>query len=356
MHLIIKLTVRVLLFAVGIFFCLAPRLIVAATPSSELQSFSHFKNIDLDALYSGQILSDRGSSLQSTVGLSAQFCYLAKRPQAVTEKFLIGWPPSSRADMGIYLTRNFASSEKSGFEQLRFNQTNRPTVLFLEAMRQGSTSGLYITSEEEKQLKAVFASLPESDRHPGSGPFRQAAERFWIGVLKSRYDIVRGGGIDALPEFEVGGKKVQASREISSMLADTPEIRSRFANVLGPVTGGSGPGPVLYYWQYFKADTTATLCMGAFYRASSGSDSRVVDCQFYTATGYLSSITLYDLFPVTVKGKECTLILRADFVSAPDLVSLRGVGQMAAAMLMSRSIKQSVEYFLSDLEKITASN
>lgn len=343
----------------GVLLTLSPSLLSAADPQATISTYSQMK-IDLDELASGNVQVGRGTPLRSALGLATQAAYLAKHPVAFTKDFLVNWDPSAHPEMGTYLSFSFKNGEDPKFDQFKFTRTDRPTKLLMEYTLKirNHTDDLFLNPDELESLKASMAALPE--KQLDSPAFQTVASHFWTNVLKTRFELYKKGGLPALPINELGGRKFSVMSEIRSMLNDAPAIRERFKDVLDETCLKTTPGepmvPALYYWQMFKADTIATVCLGAIYTAETPDSVHILDMQFYVSNSYLTTITLFDLFPVQVGGQECTLIWRTDFVSAPDFAGLRGVEQMAAGMIMSQSLKQAVQYFIDDINKAGAAS
>lgn len=338
--------------AIGLLTLLATSL--HADPLAEIATYSSIP-VDLNALYNGTIQVGRGTALRSSRGLSTQAVYLARRPLAFTQKFLVSWDPSAHPEMDTYQSFNFHSEADAKFEEFKFTRTDRPTKMLMEYTLKirNHSDDLHLTKAEVESLKATMAALP--DKQFESPAFQSAASAFWTSVLKSRFDLYKKGGVSALPPIEMDGNRFSVSEELRSMFSDSPAITKRFLNLLDTTclrpTPGEPIASALYYWQLFKADSIATVCLGGIYTSESPENSKMLDLQFYVSNSYFTSVTLYDLFPVKVNGEDCTLIWRADYVSAPALMSVRGVEQMAAGMLMSQSIKQAVQFFIADINK-----
>ncbi len=348
---------RLLPFAALGFLLAAPLTLPAADPLAEIATYSQIP-IDLNALYTGTVQVGRGAALRSSRGLSTQAVYLARHPLAFTTKFLASWDPSAHPEMDTYQSFNFRDETDAKFDQFKFTRTDRPTKMLMEYTLKirNHADDLHLTQAEVEALKASMAALP--DKSFESPAFQSAASAFWTNVLKTRFALYKQGGVSALPPIEMDGQKFSVSEELRSMFSDSPAITKRFHNLLDTTCLRATPGepipPALYYWQLFKADSIATVCLGGTYVAETPENSKILDLQFYVSNSYFTSVTLYELFPVTVNGQSCTLIWRCDYVSAPALMSVRGVEQMAAGMLMSQSIKQAVQFFITDINKATA--
>lgn len=343
--------------AAGLLLTISLAPLSAADPLATISTYSQM-SIDLELLASGSVQVGRGTPLRSALGLATQAAFLSKHPVAFTRDFLVNWDPSIHPEMDIYQSFNFKNGEDPKFDQFKFTRTDRPTKLLMEYTLKirNHTDDLFLTAPEIESLKASMAALPQKELD--NPAFRTAASQFWTNVLQTRFDLYKKGGLSALPINQLGGHDFSVAGEIRSMLKDAPAIRERFKDVLDETCLKTTPGepaiPAIYYWQMFKADTIATVCLGGIYVAETPESVHILDMQFYVSNSYLTTITLFELFPIQIGGQDCTLIWRTDFVSAPEFASIRGVEQMAAGMIMSQSLKQAVQLFISDANKAGA--
>jgi hypothetical protein len=56
------------------------------------------------------------------------------------------------------------------------------------------------------------------------------------------------------------------------------------------------------------------------------------------------------MWPVTVGGKNETLVWREDLVSAPNVAYLHGTERMASSMIMLQETKQGVDAFRNEFK------
>jgi hypothetical protein len=320
-----------------------------AAPVDDILAFSSFKQINPDELAGGTILTQRGGSSGFSRGLALQSCYVVNKPLADTANYLIWWDPSPHPELDVYLNVSFRKGEDPKFDQFNLNGKQKAVYRLIQdfAKAKDIKSDLQLSTEELKDLSQRLGSVPTS---PDSPDFRKLCADYLSGILKQRYNQFLSGGLASLPQYDYSGSHLSVKDEITSLVNIDPKVTDHFkdiiSDVLQPAPGSAGPNS--YYWQLFKADTEATANLGAIYDRTTPEKIQILDCQFYVSNAYFVSVTLYELYPVTIQGKQQTLIWRADYVSAPMFAWLRGVDQMAATMLMMQSIKQSVRLFQAD--------
>jgi hypothetical protein len=184
----------------------------------------------------------------------------------------------------------------------------------------------------------------------GGGALPPKAAGFWSDLLFQRAQTFLSGGFNKLPPYETGGESVRATDEVARLLKDAPKVRTQFAPLIeaNPVTGTKSAPPKSHYWEMFDADGQAAVNLGVLYERANGDAYQAMDAQYYASGGYYTLLTFYQLWPVKIGGKDCTLVWRADLISAPTLANLRGVERMGSSTAMMRETKKSIESLLKD--------
>lgn len=325
---------------------------VIAGPVEDITSFSAFKQIDLNSLASGTILTQRCPISGTDHGLAVQSCFMIPKPVDAAAQFLIWWDPTPHSELAVYWAKSFKPGDNPKFEDLKMDANSRAFQNLLSDMSKakGNSSELQFSQEELQSLRQRLSTLP-SGVATDSPEFRQMASEFWASLIKERYNLFLKGGFGGLPQYDYQGQKLSVQEEVKSLFNADPNINREFSGTIQEILSPTPPAPAQYYWQLFKADTEAAFCLGAVYSKPYPEKTQIVDSQLYVSNAYFTSVTMYELFPVTINGKAQTLIWRCDFVSAPVFVWLKGVEQMAAGMLMMQEIKQSVRFFQQDAAK-----
>jgi hypothetical protein len=73
-----------------------------------------------------------------------------------------------------------------------------------------------------------------------------------------------------------------------------------------------------------------------------------MDLGYYSSGGYYAVVTLQQLWPVQVDGREATLVWRVDLVSSAILGELRGAERMGSGAAMMRDIQKDIRAFVQD--------
>ncbi|MDX2227098.1 MAG: hypothetical protein SFY92_08445 [Verrucomicrobiae bacterium] len=324
-----------------------------------MQSISEFKKIDLGRLVAGDILAERYDLEDAEKGLAVQSCFVIKRPSAEVARLIATWDPSKHKEMSIYQLSIFSRDQPGQFEKLDFTSQEGPVQKFVEETlraRDGKT-GLLMSEEDLKSLQDFLSKELPAGQKAQSPEARIAAAKFWSQLTKTRFDQFVVGGLESLPTYKTKTATMSIPGEIREMISSNPDLYKRFQNLLhASVLVGKGGKPATaetYYWQLFKADKLAALAVGGVNIEKKSDRFQVIDYQFYVSHSYFTNITLYELWPVTVEGREYTLVWRTDLVSAPLFAWLKGVQQMAAGMLMTSSIREAIHFMKSDAESTT---
>ena len=337
--------------------CLACLSAFAADPAKEIASFSPIRSIHPEELLGGAILSERGSTMNFDRGLSVQTCYSVRAPADQTAKLLASWNPVSHSELQIYSSYLFGNKEDPKFEELKLDPSLNPVGRLLEQTRKTvrGDSTLQLNARDISRLRKIANQQAAQNLSSEDPNFCKLAKQFLASTLKERYELFLKGGIASLPPYEVEKSEIQVGAEVLTLIGQEPRIARRFKDTLSDTLfrpAGSPPAePAACYWQLFKSERIASLCLGAIYERKVGDRWQVIDCQMYVTNSYLTIISLYELWPFEAAGRPCTLVWRGDFVSSPSYASLRGVEKMAAGVLMIKSVKTSIQCFQEDAKQ-----
>ncbi len=100
----------------------------------------------------------------------------------------------------------------------------------------------------------------------------------------------------------------------------------------------------------FDVEGSAALGTGAIYQAPSGNSIQSVDVEYYTNYGVYGTVELEQMWPVSVGGKNETLVWREDLVSAPNVAYLHGTERLASSMIMLQETKGGVDAFRAEFK------
>jgi hypothetical protein len=318
--------------------CLAVGVVAKADPVTELKAFSSFKDVSLEKLASGTVLSARGPTMTFPRGLAVESLYVVRKPLQKTVDFHQRWNPMSHPELKVMIhTELPARPTAADFQKLESMPLNASVKAWQAATQKlgsGSTELLLSNAEVQSYAKA---SSPAA---------------FWGNVLAQRAQAYAAGGPSRLPPCETRGEAIRPADEISRMLKEAPKVRAQFASLIdsSPLTGGKGAAATPY-WEVVDVEGQAALTLGAAYTKKTADGSQTLDGAYYASSGYYVLLTLSQFWPVTVGGQECTLVWRGQMISAESLGTLRGVERMGSGTAMMRETKKAIEVLVKDAAK-----
>ncbi|MDZ4743395.1 MAG: hypothetical protein SGI98_08265 [Verrucomicrobiota bacterium] len=336
-------------------FLLSALSLNAQSAFPDITHYSIFKSLDQAKLEKGEILSERGEFNNFSRGLTVEFAYVINQPVELTAKGLAFWNPPIKEDSIILASHIFTSDENADFNQFDLNLPSKPINSLVQQTldARNKTPTMQLSKTDLENLKKTLQSLPPGAKSD-SPEAKKIVSQFWAALLQEKYTSYRQKGLSAIPGYQLGDTELIVEGELKSLLSEYPQIYTRFKELLITsiiLPAGKVPSPATsYYWQVIKADKIATCVLGVVNSKQVGKTIQIADSQIYVSNSYFTTLTLYELYPVTINGKECTFVWRSDFVSAPLFEYLKGVQQFAAGALMIKSIKQSIGEFKRDIE------
>jgi hypothetical protein len=280
-------------------------------------------------------------------GLAIECCYLVPRPLSKTAELHLQWTPVRHPELKVYLHGDLsARAASSEFEKLASAPANGPVKAFAAATRKlgSDRDGLQMSNAEAK----AFSGDPS--QAAGMSP---AVAAFWTKLLQQRTQAFVAGGIKGLPSYEAGSETVQLSEEVSRLLKESGKVRGQFSALLDatPLTGGKGGITPALYWELVDVEGQAAASLGAVYHKSGQNAWQSVEAHYYSSGGYYVLLTFQQMWPIAVNGQDCTLVWRADLVSAATLATRRGVERLGSSTVMMRETQKSISAMLSDIGK-----
>ena len=313
--------------AVAVLLVASAGMLRGGEPPEAFRGWSSFEKIDLAKLARGKIATECNASMDFARGLSAQAAYVVAASPAAAVRVLVSPDPARNTDPDICRRRFFHSEAEAEFAKLVLDAKSKPVRALLEAMR--ARDGLHLSREEIMQL-------------PAAAPVDEA-QRFWAGVARRRWSqAAQHGDLGATDAFNI-------RNEIASLLKGEGRIARHFSALLAPLTqAGSFGSPAAYYWDVADVNHIATLELGAIFTRTADDREQVLDVAYYAGSGYLVSVTLYELAPVTIDGQPRTLVWQGCLVSAPALAGGFGVKRQIASHLMTGDLEESARAFQKD--------
>jgi len=316
-----------------------------ADPAADLKSFSVFKDVNLEKLASGTIMAARGAAMASPRDLAIETCYVVRKPLQKTADLHVQWNPARHSELKVFLHGDLSiPPTPAQFQQLSAAPANSAVKWLNSATEKldAGTGPLQLSAAEAKAFKA--------DAGSGRGGLSPAAAAFWSNLLHRRAEAFLTGGMSRLPAYEFKGETVRTSEEVARLLKEAPKVRTQFAGLLEatPLAGGKGSITPAAYWEMFDAEGEAALNLGVSYYRAGTSTWQGVDAQYYASGAYYALLTFYQMWPVTIGGQECTLVWRADLISAQSLATLHGVERMGSGTAMMRETQKTIKSLLDD--------
>jgi hypothetical protein len=318
---------------------LTPTLNAAADPVSDLRSLSALKDVDLSKL-SGENVSAVGGPISRLArGMSVQSAYVVRAPVKTTLGLLQQWNPTRHPELRTYLQRDLpARPGPESFRSLASAPSNSSVRAFVEATERlpNDSSKLQLSSGEAKQYSGGASG--------GGGSVPGPVVAFWSQVLAERARNFASGGLSSEPPYQTG---VAPATAVAQLLDSSGNVRSHFSPIISatPACGAGGPFLSLS-WQLFDSDGETAVSLDAFYAKSVGDGYQTLDLGFYSSGGYYALVTLEQLWPVQVDGRDATLIWRVDLISSGAFGELRGAERLGSGAAMMREIQKNVRAFV----------
>jgi hypothetical protein len=322
-----------LLLVVG---ALAPAFSGKADPITDLRSLSVFKDADLSKLAAGNISAAPIPNMQVARDMSVQSAYVVRAPVRTTVGLLQEWDPTRHPELRIYLQGNLPErTSPTNFQNLSSAPLTSSVRAFGAATEKlpGYSSGLQYTSDESS----------------GRGMPRPVVS-FWSQILSQRVNNFVSGGLGAVPSYPTAGTNISPAAEVSHLIQNSGNARSYFSSMISATPAGGGRGSLTpsLSWQLFDADGEAVVSLDAFYARPVADGYQTVDIGYYASGRYYAVVTLQQLWPIQVGGRDATLIWRVDLVSSPAYSGLHGVDRLGSGAATMREIQQNIRAFLSD--------
>ena len=310
--------------ALPLFLALAGML-HAADPLEAFRPWSAVEKFDLEKLARGKIATECNGAMAFSRGMAAQAVYVVAVAPDVAVRALLNSDPSKHPDQETYQRPLFHNEAEAGFAKIKLDPKIASVKRLLEVMRQ--RDGLHLSREE-------FALLPKSGAI-------EDAQRFWAQAMSARWNgWMQRGELRATEAFDVRS-------DIASLLKEEPKLAHHFATLLTPFTQTGAPAPpAVHYWDLSNVNHTAAVCLGAIYTRAAGDRQQVLDVSYYASSGYLASVTLYEIAPID--GQPRSLVWEGCLVSAPALAGGFGVKKAIGARLMTGDLEKSIRFFQQD--------
>jgi hypothetical protein len=320
---------------------LAASIVARANALSELASFSVFDKVDLKELADGDVKTAHGPPMSGRF-LSVESVYVVRRSPAKELEAQQNWNPTKHPELKVFLHVDLpASPTMADFSKLKDAPDNGSVHAFVNATEKLS-SDLQISKEEGKK----FSGGPA-----GNETMPATVVKFWSDVLAARTKSFVSGGAAGEPPYNFGGQTIRPGEEFNLLLKNQSKIRKQFSGFLAQTGIGRGAGSLTpeLYWELLDVDDQGVVTLGASYsHAGPNGTEQAADVLYYASGGYYVALTLYQLWPVTVDGKTCTLVWRGDMTSSASLADLHGIERLGSESAMMKNVSKAVTAFRHD--------
>lgn len=331
--------------------CLTLSAVQAAGPLEELRAISHFPQIDLAQLKSGQIFTQRGSEGDFARGISMESCYFVPAPIAAVGNRLLHWDPTKHPGSDTRLYRDYAlKSSQKAFQAVRLSSRIENDRWLLDRTFSiadgGAANDLHLMASE---VELIRRGVPKEGA--ATAQAREArANEVWGEILRRRSDSLATGGISAVPPYGVGNKSISPGTEFRGLLPLNPSAAKHFRATLQArpfSAGGSAPDEALGYWETAIVRGHTTLQLGVFTARKSADSWQLIDCVYYPTDTYFMALDCFQLW--SVDGG--TLVWQVGYVSAPFRSYLGGVDRYVAGKQMTGETLDTIETFRASFGK-----
>ena len=319
----------------------ASSLLAAADPVAEMASFSAFGQVDLSELAKTDVKTATGVPMGQARYLSVQSCWVSPLTPDQVMAALHNWDPLKHKELKVSIHSALRpSSGVADFAKLH-NAPDTNATRSLVAATNKMGSDVQVSKEEAKKF------VPGGS---GGGTVPANVADFWANLLNNRFHLFLSGGADAQPSYDHTGNNISPGREFSGLLSSQEKIRKQFSGFLGRIgLGHSGASSPDLFWELLEVDNKGVLTLGASF--SRNNPYQAADVLYYSSGGYYVGLTLHQMWPVTVDGKNATLVWRGDLISSAEIASLHGVERLGSEAAMKKDIAKGVALFRRDSER-----
>jgi hypothetical protein len=317
---------------------------VLADPVADITAFSVFKaeQVDLPKLARGEVMVAHGPAMKFARGLAVESIFVLPMPVQKANDLQKRWDGTQHDALKIYqhvdLPRKPSLQDFQKIASAPGNSSVRALVSATEKLNP-DRPGLQMSAEEAKQ----FAKSDTGAK----GAMPANVSSFWAGLLHRRASAFLESGVPGQPGYAAGGRSVRAIDDANELLRERPLVRRQFSALADTMLGGRSNAGLFY--ELFDVEGRAALTLGASYSRATADGWQGGVVGFYSSDGYYVMLTVTQMWPVQIGGKENALVWRGDFVSSGQLGELRGIERAGAAVAMRKEIQKNVATMVRDL-------
>jgi hypothetical protein len=317
-------------FALASAFLTLPLRARAADATDSLRKWIAVDEVNLPTLATGKIATSANASMSLARGMSCQAVYLVNAPLEKTHRTLLGFDSTKHPGLEVLQHHVFRAEKDSAFDSLQLNPKSSATAALIRSM--GDASAIQLSKME-------VALLPRTRT-------AEAAQPFLSGVLRGRWiQFGKSGDLGSVASHDAGS-------ELRGLLAEESKVSKHFDTLLAPLKANGAPGtPKFSYWDLSVVDKKSAIQLGAVYGAEQPDSRQVLDVTYYCSYGYLVCLTLYEMHPVTLDGRERTLVWQGSMVSTTGIEGGLGVKRKIGSRMMVSDVEKWIRIFRADAQE-----
>jgi hypothetical protein len=296
-----------------------------ATAKAALESWTAFGGLGAVAPVDGVQLKTN-SSMSFERGLSAQAIYVVDGTVEAAAGVLRSLDPTRFPQLEVFQQDSYQAETDARFGDLKIKAKAAPFQRLLKEMA------------EPKNLQLSPEEAARMPRHPDAA----SAQTFWAEVLRERATRFRREGT-LVP---AGG--FDARSELRSLLGEEPKIAAHFSQLLQPWTSSEGNAGSLaaeHYWDVSNTEGLVNFELGAIFERPIGEARQLADVTYYSSSGYLASVSLFELIPFAGGPTPQTLVWHGTLVSSADAAGGYGLRRKFAIHTLETEMRQWIAIY-----------
>ena len=302
----------------------------AADAIDSLRTWVSVDGLNLAELATGKIATSKNASMSIARGMSCQAVFVVNAPLEKTHATLLNFNSVKHPELEVYQHHVFRDEKDSSFDKLVLNPKDGATAKLIRSLGD---------ADEIQLSKTEIAQTPRTRT-------ASTAQPFLVGILRDRWmKFSKSGDFGSVGSHDAGS-------ELRSLLAEEGKMTKHFGALLAPLTAKGAPGtPRFSYWDLSVVDKKAAISLGAVYAVDLPDKRQVLDVTWFSSNGYLVTFTLYEMLPVTIGGKPCTLVWEGSLVSTTGIEGGLGLKRKIGSGMMVSDVEKWIRIFRSDAEK-----
>jgi hypothetical protein len=330
--------------------------------------------LNTDALVRGEITGTRVSLTGAEVSMGVETCVLVPGPpEEILNKIKFSEVPSGNPEeSGALKTRRqfpvTVPPIQNNFDSLQIDSPREKSGWLFGVLDEG------LADPDTLHLSRPEAELLSKTDDSG------VLTNTWRKILLERATAFQSGGLQAMAPYQTEDEIFNPSKEFIRLMRSRKPVLRQFLELIDPIMTGknlhggetkaikgdqSNPGnppadsldtavPALdkphFYWHQSEIQGRVTLGLAAFLSRPIPTGFQGADVTFYASNSYFFSLSLYQLWPVMLEGRQQTLIWRGEYVITPSVLGIKGLERMAAENILLLEVKKSIRDFVNSLE------